>query len=193
MTQAQTKEQGPCTNVVLIGMPGAGKSSVGVLLAKRTGRAFIDSDLLIQSAESRSLQQIVEDDGYLALRAIEEMVLLRLNCASAVIATGGSAAYSAPAMDHLARSGVVVFMEASLATVKNRVRDFDTRGIARDPNQSFEELFAERHILYGKYADITFDCSGLDQEETCAAIVDALASWGGLSGVERRGSAGPPT
>lgn len=158
------------SNIVLIGMPGAGKSTVGVILAKQTAREFIDTDLLIQAAEERSLQTIADQDGYLALRAIEERILLSLNVTHHVVATGGSAAYSSAAMDHLRRRGIVVFLHLPLGELRERVRDFATRGIARAPEQSFADLYEERFPLYAKYADVTIAGQGLNQEQVSEAI-----------------------
>jgi len=163
------------SNVVLIGMPGSGKSTVGVILAKLTSRDFVDTDLLIQTAAGRPLQEIVDHEGYLALRRIEEEVLLGITCRRHVIATGGSAAYSRRAMNHLRSDGVVVFLDADIATLESRVRDFARRGLAKRADQTFADLFAERLPLYREYADITIGCSMLSHEEVCARIIDKLA------------------
>lgn len=164
------------SNIVLIGMPGSGKSTVGVLLAKRLSLGFIDTDLLIQSREGRPLQQIVDNTGYLALRRIEEEVLLALQCRDHVIATGGSAAYSMAAMQHLKASSTVVFLHADIQTLEHRVHDFATRGLAKRPDQSLDNLFQERLSLYRQYADITIDSSNLSHEEVCCRIMSALQS-----------------
>jgi shikimate kinase len=158
-------------NIILIGMPGSGKSTVGVILAKLLARGFVDTDLLIQTAQGRSLQSIVDTDGYLALREIEEQVLLQLECSNQVIATGGSAAYSQPAMTQLKRGGIVVFLHADLETLRRRVHDFSGRGLAKSPDQSLADLFSERFSLYSKYADITIDTCRLTHEEVCARII----------------------
>ncbi|MEE8042457.1 MAG: shikimate kinase [Pseudomonadales bacterium] len=162
-------------NIVLIGMPGAGKSTVGVILAKRTARDFVDTDLLIQKTEKRSLQEILDADGYLGLRRIEERVLLSMELCGHVIATGGSAVYSDAAMDHLRRMGIVVFLDVDLDAIKSRVTDFDSRGIAKRADQSFEALFEERRVPYRKYADITIDGARLNQDQVCEGIRAALA------------------
>jgi shikimate kinase len=168
---------GTRSNVVLIGMPGSGKSTAGVLLAKLAGRAFIDTDLLIQSKTGAALQDIVDRKGYLELRRIEEQVLLDLDCRETVIATGGSAVYSPAAMRHLRAHGVVIFLQVDLQTLKTRVRDYDTRGLAKRPDQTIDDLFAERCILYRSAADITIDCARLGHEEVCARIMEAMRSF----------------
>ena len=144
---------------------------MGVILAKLTSRDFIDTDVLIQIAQGRLLQNIVDAEGYMALRRIEEDVLLGLHCYNHVIATGGSAVYSPVAMEHLKSNGIVVFLDVDLSTLESRVRDFDTRGLAKRPDQSLSELFKERIILYRKYADVTVDCADPSQEEVCAQII----------------------
>lgn len=161
-------------NVVLIGMPGAGKSTVGVILAKRTSRAFVDTDVLIQTRTGRSLQDIVDGDGYLALRDIEEQVMLGLDCGRTVIATGGSAVYSERAMAHLKAGGPAVFLDVDLPTLLARVRDEDTRGLARAPGQGFEALYRERTPLYRRYADLVVPTAGLTQEDVCTRIERGL-------------------
>jgi shikimate kinase len=161
-------------NIVLIGMPGSGKSTVGVILAKLLSRGFVDTDLLIQTAQGRSLQGIVDSDGYLALRVIEEQMLLHLNCRNQVIATGGSAAYSHPAMTHLKLGGIVVYLHADLETLHQRVHDFSARGLAKAPDQTLSDLFRERLSLYSAYADITIDSCRLTHEQVCACIIEQL-------------------
>jgi shikimate kinase len=163
------------SNIVLIGMPGSGKSTVGVILAKKTARAFVDTDVLIQTAEKRSLQDIVDAEGYDALRAIEAELLANLSVANHVIATGGSAVYSDRAMNRLKTDGIIVFLDADLATLKARVGDFSTRGLARRPEQSFADLFEERLALYQKHADITVNCAQKSQEAVCDEIIAAVA------------------
>jgi len=162
------------TNLVLIGMPGSGKSTVGVILAKMTSRDFVDTDVVIQSHEHRSLQNIVDNEGYMALRRIEEQAILQLDLENHVISTGGSVVYSDRGMAHLAKDGTIVFLDVSLEALKSRIKDYEQRGIARRPDQSFADLFEERAVLYKRYADITINSDDMDQEQVCRTIVDQL-------------------
>lgn len=162
-------------NIVLIGMPGAGKSTVGVLLAKVLSYQFVDTDVLIQSEEDRSLQDIIDQDGYLELRAIEERVIMGFSGEHHVVATGGSAVYSSLAMLHLKNHGYVVYLDVSLETLRRRVKNYDQRGIARRPDQSFEDLFLERATLYSLYANLTIQCDDMDHEAVVAAIHDRMS------------------
>ena len=162
------------SNIVLIGMPGSGKSTVGVILAKLIGKDFVDTDVLIQKEQGRSLQDIVDKDGYLKLREIEEKTILKLNRGNGVIATGGSAVYSQAAMAHLKSNGIVICLNVDLQTLFARVQDFDTRGLAKRPDQGIADLFSERHALYRKYADVTIDCEGITHEEACAKIIQGI-------------------
>lgn len=160
-------------NLIFIGMPGSGKSTVGVLAAKRLGMGFVDTDLLIQEEAGRTLQEIVDQDGYQALRHIEEQVLLKLSVENQVISTGGSAVYSDAAMRHLKANGTVVFLDIPLDVVIQRIGDYSLRGISRRPDQSLSELFDERFALYSRYADITVKGEGLTQDQICEAVVKA--------------------
>jgi len=157
--------------VVLIGMPGAGKSTIGILLAKELGLDFIDTDISIQTREGKRLQTISDEQGYLALRNIEEQVLLAENVAGKVVSTGGSAVYSKDGMSHLKKNSVVIFLDVPLAELKQRITNFASRGIARRPDQSFDDLFEERCSLYQQYADIRVDCSNLKAHEVLEKVL----------------------
>lgn len=165
------------SNIVLIGMPGSGKSTVGIILAKFTAKDFIDTDVLIQLAENRTLQDIVDTDGHMALRVVEERVLLSVNRQNHIIATGGSAAYSSSAMKHLQGDGIIVFLDADLDCLRSRIQNYETRGLAKRPDQSFQDLFNERLALYTRYADITVPCSQLSQEQVCSKILTKIEQY----------------
>jgi len=162
------------SNLMLIGMPGAGKSTIGVLLAKQCSKNFIDTDVLIQVNHGRGLQEIVDNEGFLALRKIEEEVLLSMKCVNFVIATGGSAVYSEKAMTRLKQDALAIFLEVPLEELKRRVNNYETRGITKRPDQTFEDLFQERLLLYNRYADITIACSQNNQDEIVELICRQL-------------------
>jgi shikimate kinase len=164
----------PDRNIVLIGMPGAGKSTCGVLLAKVTGRPFIDTDVWIQALEGCRLQEIIDGRGLAAMRAVEEQRVLQLAVHGHVVATGGSVVYSEAAMRHLKTEGVVVFLRVGVAVLHARLGDAAERGIVRAPGQSFDDLYAERLPLYLRYADHTVDCNGLDHEAVVEQVLAAL-------------------
>ncbi len=167
------------TNIILIGMPGSGKSTVGVILAKRLAMDFLDTDILIQKNAGRTLQEIVDSQGHMALRSLEEQALLNIQCRNHIIATGGSAVYSEPAMRHLREIGATIFLHAELAALQSRVWNYETRGIAKRPGQSLQDLFAERMVLYEKYADITVHSSKLNHDQVCEAILNLLKPLSG--------------
>jgi shikimate kinase len=162
------------SNLILIGMPGAGKSTIGLVLAQRANLGFLDTDLVLQNREGRSLQQIVDQAGYLGMRAAEERLVLSLDCQNHVIATGGSVIYSTPAMEHLKVLGRLIFLHLSLEELLPRLTDLDTRGLVRRPGQSLTDLYDERLPLYRRYADLTITCSGLHPIEVIGAICDRL-------------------
>lgn len=149
---------------------------MGVILAKMTSRDFVDTDVLIQTSHRRTLQDIVDKDGYAALRKIEEEVLLGIVVHNHVIATGGSAIYSDAAMAYLKSGGLVIFLDVDMLMLQSRVADFGKRGLAKPADQSFAELFQERVPLYRKYADISIECAGLTQEAVCMKIMEETGS-----------------
>ena len=161
-------------SVILVGMPGAGKSTIGLLLAKALAKDFVDTDLLIQLRQGATLQDILDKSGYLKLREIEEAVLLAAQYDSHIIATGGSAVYSAKGMQHLRSLGVVVFLDVGMTELSARIGNYDQRGIARRHDQSFESLFVERRALYQRYADITIECNDKDQDSLLQLLLRRL-------------------
>jgi len=158
-------------NLILIGMPGVGKSTVGVLLAKAASREFIDTDVWIQSRESRRLQDIIDTMGMEAFCALEERSILALAIHNAVIATGGSVVYSEAAMRHLKAGGVAIHLDLDLPSLEKRLTNLDSRGVVRAPSQSLAGLFAERQPLYRRHADLTVDCAGKTHEEVVESIL----------------------
>ena len=161
-------------NIILIGMPGAGKSTIGVVLAKRLGYRFVDSDLLIQESENRLLHEILEQDGIDGYNAIENRVNASIEMDRAVIATGGSAVYGAEAMDHLKSIGTVLYLRIPYEVLKERLGDLHERGVSMKEGQTLKDLYEERRPLYEKYADITIDEENKNLEETLQSIVDSL-------------------
>jgi shikimate kinase len=165
----------PPRNVALIGMPGAGKSTIGVLLAKRTARAFLDTDLVIQEQAEASLETILRERGLEGFRRLEEQIVCGLRPEHAVIATGGSVVYGDAAMRHLGGLGPIVFLDVPVGELAPRLGDLDARGVARAPDQDLAGLHAERLPLYRRFADVVIPCAGLDHERVVDAILRALA------------------
>lgn len=163
-------------SLILIGMPGAGKSTLGLLLAKNLAKDFVDTDLLIQLKHQKSLQDILREEGYMALRKYEEQVLLNTHYPNHVIATGGSAVYSEAAMKHLANYGPLIFLDVDIKELEQRIHNMDNRGIARPASQSFAEVFSERRPLYLRYADIVIDCNGKNMEALVEEIISQEAN-----------------
>ena len=161
-------------NIILIGMPGAGKSTVGVVLAKTLGMQFIDTDILIQERAGRMLQEILDKDGPDVFKRIEEEAILSLQPHRAVIATGGSVVFSGDAMAHLKSAGSIVYLEISYAEMEARLKNITTRGILLLPGQNLRKMYDERISLYETYADITVACSGEDFESVVQRVVEAL-------------------
>lgn len=147
-------------NVVLIGMPGAGKSTVGVVLAKKLGYRFVDSDLVIQEKCDKLLHELIEEHGVEGFWEIENQINGELQVEKAVIATGGSAIYGKTAMEHLSQIGLVVYLELSLSEIVDRLGDLKERGVTLKEGQTLQGLYEERIPLYEKYAQLTISCEG---------------------------------
>ena len=145
-------------NIVLIGMPGCGKSTVGVLLAKLIGYDFLDSDLLIQRREGKKLFQIIDEKGLEYFNELENQVNAGIEVDETVIATGGSVVYGKEAMKHLAEIGAVVYLKVPLKEIKKRVTNLSTRGISMESGKTLDDLYKERSVLYEKYADVIVEC-----------------------------------
>ena len=157
--------------IVLIGMPSAGKSTIGMLLAQSLGLDFIDTDRSIEKYVNCNLQKYIDENGYHSLRAAEEKVLLKEDISAKVVATGGSAVYSDAGMAHLKSQGLVIFLDLPKDQLEKRITNFTTRGIARRPNQSFSSLFDERRELYLRYADVQVNCVDLDINALLSRLV----------------------
>ena len=168
-------EKLPHRNIILIGMPAVGKSTLGVLLAKRIGYAFADTDLLIQTGEGTSLKHMIHDRGTEAFCDLEARYVRRLSNRRTVIATGGSVIYRSQAMAHLTRLGTIVFLDIGLNPLARRLKQLDSRGVVRKPGQTIEQLYAERRPLYRKYAHITVDCSHCTPEEAVLKLLAGIA------------------
>ncbi|WP_335342121.1 shikimate kinase [Pseudoflavonifractor phocaeensis] len=162
-------------NITLIGMPGSGKSTVGVLLAKTLGYRFLDTDLLIQQREEALLQDILDKLGVEGFLDVEEAAIAGLDCEDTVVAPGGSAVCRAGAIGRLKELGKVVYLHVPLAELERRVSNITTRGIAMEPGQTLADVYAIREPLYRKYADLTVDVMEKSSlEETVAAVVACL-------------------
>lgn len=161
-------------NIVLIGMPGAGKSTMGVILAKVAGLDFMDADLLIQARENRLLSEIIEEEGVAGFLDIEEQVNASIKAERAVIATGGSVVYGKAAMEHLRSIGTVVYLRLSYGAIASRLVNIKGRGVALREGQTLRELYEERCVLYEKYAHVIVDEEGLGIEETVEKTLQAL-------------------
>lgn len=162
-------------NVVLIGMPGAGKSTVGVVLAKKLGYRFMDSDLVIQDETGKMLHEIIAEQGTDGFLKVEEQINASLDCHRTVIATGGSVIYGPKAMEHLREIGSVVYLRLSLDAIAERLGDLNERGVALKDGQTLQDLYNERVPLYEQYADITMDCEQKMIREIVAELAERLS------------------
>jgi len=162
------------TNIVMVGMPGAGKSTVGVLLAKEMSMNFLDVDVFIQGHEGRRLQDIIDNDGIDVFKHLEDKYLGEISVNSYIISTGGSAIYSTDGINHLKERGVVIYLSINLDTLKERLGDFSTRGVVIKPGQTFLDLYEERCKLYKASADLEIDCNGKTQDEIVEEIRKCL-------------------
>ena len=164
-------------NIVIIGMPGAGKSTLGVILAKTLGRNFTDTDIVAQETTGRLLQEIIDEEGTDVFLKTDEKTILSLHGHHAVIATGGSVVFSEKAMGHLKKDGVVIYLKISFEEMVRRLHNITTRGIVLVAGQSLREMYNQRVPLYEKYADITIDCSDGDFEKCIGNVIDELQKF----------------
>lgn len=162
-------------NIILIGMPASGKSTVGVILAKILGYNFVDADIVIQEKENRKLSDIIAEEGIQGFIDIENRVNSQIEVEKTVISTGGSAVYGKEAMDHYKNIGKVVYLKVSMEVLTKRLSDVKQRGVVMREGQSLTSLYNERSVLYEKYADITIDEKNLTMEEVVAELLAALS------------------
>lgn len=152
-------------NIILIGMPAVGKSTIGVLLAKRLGWSFVDTDLIIQVGESRKLQDILDSHGIEKFCALEQHYVLTVNCEKHVIATGGSVIYGTKAMEHLKSLGTLIHLDLLPHLLEKRLKNLSSRGVVMPKGQGITTLYQQRHPLYVGYADVTIECNRLSVDE----------------------------
>lgn len=161
-------------NIVLIGMPGVGKSTLGVILAKILGYRFLDADLVIQEREGKLLREIIAEKGVEGFMAVENDVNASLDCKKTIIATGGSVVYGKEAMEHLKEIGEVIYLKANFEDIDKRLSNLQGRGVVLKDGQNLKLLYDERTPLYEKYADHIIDETGCDIEETIKIILNIL-------------------
>lgn len=157
-------------NIILIGMPGSGKSTCGVVAAKLLLKNFFDTDLLIQNREGRRLQQIIDEKGLDYFARAEEEAVLSLDIAGTVIATGGSVVYSPAAMEHLHRMGKVIYLHLEYETMCRRIQNLDSRGVVLQAGYTLQDMYKERLPLYRRYADAVIKCDNNTVEQTAQQI-----------------------
>ena len=162
------------SNIVLIGMPGSGKSTIGVLLAKMVGYNFIDTDILIQQKENKKLYKIIEENGLNYFKKVENEVNSNITTQNTVIATGGSVVYGKEAMENLKKIGTIVYLKVSKEELKTRLGNFETRGVAIEKGKTFDDLYLERIPLYEKYANITVSSEQIDLATNAENIAKEL-------------------
>ena len=173
---------GKKTNITLIGMPASGKSSVGVVLAKRLGKKFVDTDIVIQEKYGKLLKELIEEHGDEGFREIEDEVNAGLDLDNSIISPGGSVVYGEKAMQHLKEISVIIYLELSYTAIKSRLGDLRERGITLKEGQSLKDLYLERAPLYEKYADITVN----EMKKSLAKTIDEICERLGEKPKKRR-------
>ena len=161
-------------NIILIGMPGAGKSTLGVLLARAMNYRFMDTDLLIQEREGKLLCEIIAEEGMQRFLEIEGEVNAGIEAERTVIAPGGSAIYSEKAMEHFSRIGIIVYLHVPVTELQKRLGDLKRRGVVLKEGQTLEMLYEERRVYYERYARITVDVTQNDIGEVLGEMVEKL-------------------
>lgn len=164
-------------NLIFIGMPAVGKSTVGVVVAKRLGMRFVDADLVIQEQEKRLLREIIEEEGQEGFLQIENRINASIEAENSVISPGGSVVYCEEAMNHYKNIGTIVYLKASYQTIKRRIRNPKKRGVVLKDGQSLRDLYNERVPYFEKYADITVCEDGCRIEETIENVINAVENY----------------
>lgn len=162
-------------NLILIGMPGCGKSTVGVVLAKALGMDFIDSDLVIQKEMGAKLSRLIDEHGDEGFRAIENRINANLQAENSVIATGGSVVYGEDAMRHLKEIGTIVYLKLSYDDIEDRLGDLHARGVTIQPGWTLRDLYNERCPMYERWADLTVDCEHMRLREVVQFVCERTA------------------
>lgn len=171
------REENIMDNIIFIGMPAVGKSSVGIVVAKRLGYRFVDTDLLIQEQEGKLLKEIIAEVGNEGFLEIENQVNRDVKATRSVISPGGSVVYCEEAMEHFKEIGTVVYLKASYGNIRRRIRSLKKRGVVLKDGQTFRNLYEERTALFEKYADIIVDEDGFRMEETVENVFRALDDY----------------
>lgn len=161
-------------NITLIGMPGCGKSTIGVLLAKSLLYHFVDTDILLQNEYGTSLCTMIDEYGLEGFKTRENKLISDISCDKTVIATGGSAVYCDAGMENLKKNGIVVYLKLSPEEIEKRIDNITTRGIAMEKGSTIFDLYLERAPLYEKYADITVECDGKSMENCLGTVIEAV-------------------
>ena len=164
-------------NLIFIGMPAVGKSTVGVVVAKRLGLGFLDTDLLIQEKEGRLLRDIIKTEGLDGFLKIENKVNSSVDVRDHVISPGGSVVYCEDAMEHFKETGIIIYLKVSCDTIKSRIKDPKKRGVVLREGQTLEDLYNERSILFEKYADIIIEEDNYTIDETIESVAEALENY----------------
>lgn len=168
------------SNLILIGMPGSGKSTIGVLLAKQLGKGFLDTDLLIQQKENALLQDILDRAGVDGFLDVEERTICATSFANCVVAPGGSAVCRPAMAQHLKSLGTMVYLHLSLEAIESRIRNLSTRGVAMRNGETLTDIYAQRTPLYAQYADVTVDCDGKSAQQISEEIAFICSERKGL-------------
>ena len=161
-------------NLILIGMPASGKSTLGVMTAKALGWDFLDTDVFIQSREGRTLKTIIRDEGVEAFGALESNYVCQLHPAHCVVATGGSVVFGARAMAHLQRLGRVVWLKVGLNELQRRIDSLTERGVLHQPGQTLDDILKQREVLYRKYAHTVVECAEKTPQQLVAELVGCV-------------------